>query len=304
MKSPRVNYLAVGLFVLAMSVAFLGVLAALSGRTGATDSFHSYYQNVTGVLPGTQLLLEGFRVGQVERVEPSPDPAKGRYKVTYAVDRGTRIPEGSDAWITEPSLLAAITIDIHASDAEAILPPGSEIPGRDLASLFTAVATLSDQVETLLEQEIRPLIEVIARSTPEILGNLESVTDDLADATGQVSVLFSEDKTRQVGGMIDDLALTASNLGELTAHLESSLAKVDEMVVSVNSLVVDNADGVERMVADLEHTLASVASRVDAITASLESASHNMDEFSGQVRRNPAVLLRGTAGGSDADGRP
>ena len=38
---------------------------------------------------GTQLLLEGFRVGQVVKVEPSPDPAKGRYRVTFAVNRGT-----------------------------------------------------------------------------------------------------------------------------------------------------------------------------------------------------------------------
>lgn len=304
MRSPRVNYLAVGAFVLAMLVTFLVVLAVLSGRTGATDSYYTHYENVTGVVPGTQLLFEGFRVGQVERVEPSPEPAKGRYRVTFAVDRGTEIPEDSVAWITEPGLLSAITVDIRAGSSERMLAPGAELRGRDLQSVFTLAATLAGEVEQLLESEIRPLMRSISESTPAILGNLESVTDDLAEATGRVTTLLSDENAREIDAMIADLSAVAANLDELTTHLGSSLAQVDEMVGSVNGLVVGNADGVDRMVSDLEHTLEAIASRVDEITSNLESASHNMDEFSGQLRRNPAVLLRGTGGADEVDGRP
>ena len=304
MKNPRVNYLAVGGFVMAMIAVFVAVLAILSGRTGAVDRYYTHYDNVMGVVPGTQLLFEGYRVGQVERVEPAPDATKGRYRVTFAVDEGTRIPEGSVAWITEPSLLASITIDIRASQSDVMLPPGSEFAGRDLKSLFGFVATLAGEVEGMLEQQVRPLMKAIAETTPEILGNLETVTTDLAEATSQVATLFTADTTRELDDMFRDLASAAENLGRLTAHLESSLAEVDEMVGSVNELVVGNTDGVQRMVTDLEHTLATVASRVDEITTNLESATQNMDEFSGQLRRNPAVLVRGNEASDEADGRP
>ena len=304
MRSPRVNYVAVGAFVAAMIVVFVGVLAILTGRTGATDPYYTHYDNVMGVVPGTQLLFEGYRVGQVVEVAPSEDPEKGRYRVTFAVDRGTRIPEDSVAWITEPSLLASITVDIRAGRSETFLEPGSEFAGRDLQSLFGFVATLTGEVEGLLENEIRPLLSAVATATPEILANLEVVTEDLARVTAQVTAVFSTENTGEIDTMIGNLSAASANLGELTTHLESSLSQVDGMVGSVNGLVTENTDGVERMIKDLEHTLEAIASRIDEITASLESASHNMDEFSGQLRRNPAVLIRGNGASADEEGSP
>ena len=304
MKHPRINYFAVGVFVLAMLATFIVAVALLSGPTGVVDRYHTYYNNVTGVLPGTQLMLEGFPVGQVERIDPSDDPSKGRYRVTFAVDRGWPIPEDSVAWITEPGLLAAITIDIHAGSSEVMLEPGSEIQGRDLQSVFTFVATLAGEVQALLEGEVRPLLEAVAGSTPEILGNLEKVTQDLAVATEQVALLLGPDNARRAEGMIEDFSATASNLAELTTHLESSLAQVDEMIAGMHGLVAENRGEVSRAIRDLEHTIAAIASRVDTITSNLEATSHNMNEFSGQIRRNPAVLLRGNVGGDDVGGRP
>lgn len=304
MKSPKVNYLAVGAFVLAMFVAFLAALAILTGRTGSIDRYYTHYDNVMGVVPGTQILLDGYHVGQVERITPSPEPAKGRYRVFFSVEEGWAIPDDSVAWITEPSLLAAITIDIRAGSSTTAATPGSEIRGQDLQSVFAVVATLAGQMEAIIEQDIRPLLDTVAAVTPEILGNLETVTSDLASATEQVAILFDGENTRQVDGMLDDFAATAANLGELTTHLESSLAKVDEMVTRMNGLVVENADGVDQMVDDLEHTLDSVARHVDTINANLESTTHNMNEFSEQIRRNPSLLLRGTSGDGDLDDRP
>lgn len=304
MKSPKVNYLAVGAFVIAMFAAFLVALAILTGRTGSTDRYYTHYDNVMGVVPGTQILFDGYRVGQVERIVPSPEREKGRYRVFFNVEEGWSIPDDSVAWITEPSLLAAITIDIRGGDSTTAAPPGSEIRGQDLQSVFTVVATLAGQMEAIIEQDIRPLLDTVATVTPEILGNLETVTGDLANATEQVAILFDAENTRQIDGMLDDFATTAGNLGELTTHLESSLARVDEMVTRMNGLVAENADGVDQMVDDLGHTLDSVARHVDTINANLEATTHNVNEFSEQIRRNPSVLLRGTSGGGDLDDRP
>ncbi|NNL65755.1 MAG: MCE family protein [Myxococcales bacterium] len=304
MKSPKVNYFAVGAFVIAMFVAFLGALALLTGRTGAIDRYYTHYDNVMGVIPGTQILLDGYRVGQVERIAPSPEPEKGRYRVFFTVEEGWAIPDDSVAWITEPSLLAAITIDIRTGQSPTAAEPGSEIRGQDLQSVFAVVGTLAGQMEAIIEQDIRPLLDTVAAVTPEILGNLETVTSDLASATEQVAVLFDDANARQIDGMIDDFAATAENLGDLTDHLESSLQKVDEMVTRMNGLVAENAEGVDEMVDDLEHTLDSVARHVDTINANLEATTHNMNEFSEQIRRNPSVLLRGTSGGGAPDDQP
>lgn len=300
MRSPKVNYFLVGGFVLAMGVTFVLVMAALAGRTGATERYYTHYDNVLGVVPGTQLLYEGLRVGQVESIEPSGDAAGKRYRVELSVKEGLRIPEDSVAWIVEPSLLAAIAIDIEAGDSDAFLQPGDDIEGRDLESLFTAVGTLAGQVETIVEHDIRPLLERVAEASPRILENLEFVTNDLAAVSGRVSTLVSDENVGQIDGMIGDLAATARNLDALTHTLEDSLARVDQMVESVDRVVSGNTDEVDRMLADLAHTLDSVARHVDAINANLESTTHNMNEFSRQLRQNPAVLIRGNDAEGDA----
>ena len=43
----------------------------------------------------------------------------------------------------------------------------------------------------------------------------------------------------------------------------------------------------------------AVARRIDSITSNLEATMRNMNEFSGQVRENPGVLVRGRSSGSD-----
>jgi phospholipid/cholesterol/gamma-HCH transport system substrate-binding protein len=302
MRSPGVNYVWVGGFVLAMLAVFVASMAVLTGRSGAVDRYYTRYDNVLGVVPGTQLLYEGLRVGQVEAIEPSREAGQKRYRVTLSVRSGWPIPEDSVAWITEPGLLAAITIDIRAGRSGTLLEPGSEIAGQDLESVFSAVGSLAGRVDEMIEHDLGPLLDSAAERTPRILANLESTTEQLSATTGRVSAVFDAENTAEIDKMIGDLSTSAAHLSELTRHLESSLARVDGMVESVDGLVRDNSDSVERMLVDLEHTLASVARHIDAINANLESTSHNMNEFSAQIRRNPAVLVRGTSGGEAADG--
>jgi len=299
-KSPRIDYVWVGGFVIAMIAAFVVCVAVLAGRTGARDTYYTHFDNVLGVIPGTKLFYEGYDVGRVAAIEPSREPGKGRYRVTLEIEEGWPIPEDSVAWITEPSLLAAISIDIHAGESATLLEPSDDLTGRDLASVFTAVGTLAEQVEEMLERDIRPLLDSVATVSPRILANLESVTGDLATLAGEMKTLFGPENAVQIDGMIDDFAATAENLDALTDALESSLARVDAMVANVDGLVSGNTQEFDRMIADLRHTLDAVARRIDTITANLESTSHNANEFSRQIRENPGVLVRGNGRGEGA----
>ena len=59
MRSNKINYVLVGLFVAAMAFVLVASVITLSGGSGSTDSYHAIYRNVTGVKFGTQILYEG-----------------------------------------------------------------------------------------------------------------------------------------------------------------------------------------------------------------------------------------------------
>lgn len=117
MRTPAINYVIVGLFVLAAIVGVVLSLAMLTGRTGATDRYFTIYDNVGGVKFGTPVLFEGYTIGQVEDVEPEITDAGTRFRVEIAVEEGWPIPEDSSADVTASGFLGGVMINISAGDS-------------------------------------------------------------------------------------------------------------------------------------------------------------------------------------------
>ncbi len=70
MRHQGLNYAVVGAFVIAMLVAGLGAVVALTGGTTARDRYVVVFDNIADVKFGTQVRYEGYPVGQVEAIEP------------------------------------------------------------------------------------------------------------------------------------------------------------------------------------------------------------------------------------------
>ena len=119
MKRDNVNYLLVGAFVAAMSVAFFVLMTAVTGRSGPTDEYHAYYDNVSGLTFGTGVFYEGYRVGQLESIEPEHTDQGMRYKVSFSVLSGWTIPADSVAEIAASGLISAVTIQIQEGVSES-----------------------------------------------------------------------------------------------------------------------------------------------------------------------------------------
>ena len=173
--------LIVGVFVVGMVVAFLFWIAILAGRTGSTESFYSYYDNVTGIAPGTQVFFEGYRVGIVEAVEPSRE-ALHRFRVEFSIASDWAIPEDSVAEITASGLLSAVIIDIRAGSSKTMLEPDSEIVGGVPQGIVEALSSVAGVVTGVVHESIEPLLATIGEQAPEILANLNEFSREIKQA--------------------------------------------------------------------------------------------------------------------------
>src|SRR5688500_20311884 len=107
MKRETVNYTLVGLVVLVALVLLLASLYAITGKGGPSTSYLVRYRNVTGLTYGAPVFYEGFRIGQVETIEPERVDGKTRYVVELAVRKDWPIPADSVARLAWSGLLAA-----------------------------------------------------------------------------------------------------------------------------------------------------------------------------------------------------
>jgi phospholipid/cholesterol/gamma-HCH transport system substrate-binding protein len=323
MKSDKINYLVVGGFVLAMVVGLVVAVAVLTGRTGATDSYYAVYRNVTGVKFGTQVLYEGFPVGQVEEVTPIAKGGAMRFRVDISVREGWRIPDDSIAQIAAPGLLSAITISIHAGKGKNPLKPGAQIQSGEGANIFAVMSSVADDVRNLAESDIKPLLSTLdravgsfgsllegdlqalvrelvvvsqdmARRVPEITDNIESVAVKMNLATDEINAFINPENRRKVEAFLASLDESAGNFRQLSKDLGETRQRADAVLEAVETLISDNRLDIDKSVVDMRYVIDTLARHVDSVNQNLEGTARNMYEFSRQIRQNPGLLLGGT----------
>ncbi len=295
MRSDRWNYVVAGGFVLASLVGIVVLLAVLAGRTGATDAYTVRFRNVTGLGRGTQVLFEGYPVGQIEEIRAVEGEGPHRFEVELAIRRGWPIPEDSVAEITAPGLLAAFALQIHAGESPVRLEPGGRIRADDGPPIFELVSGVAEDLGRLAETEIKPLLATVGESAPVIIGNLEELSVRVNELAARVEEILSEENTRAVGRILANVDAAGASLAEVARELDGTAQRLGGLLARVEEMVAENREEVGRAVRDLRFSLETVASHVESINQNLEGASRNMNEFARAIRSNPGLLLNGRA---------
>ncbi len=319
MKDSRINYVVVGSFVLAMLVALVVVVALLTGRGGATDSYFTRMDNVAGIKYGTKVSYEGFDIGQVEAIEPLRRDGKTVFRLELSVQRGWQIPKDSIAYVAASGILAAVAVEIKGGSNADMLKPGTDITAGPAANIFAVMNDVAGQVSDLNQNALKPLLSsltqqvgslgaILEKHAPEMVSNMVAVTADLAAKTPRITA----DVERMTGTLsskvvteanAEQIRLSIANVAQLSAGLQDSRRKIDSMLASLDSTVTGNKDNIDQSLKDLRHTLQAVSRNIDSVTYNLDGTTRNLHEFSRQIRDNPGVLIGGTKGGEDRPAR-
>lgn len=301
------NFAMVGGFVLAAVVSLVVALALLAGRTGATDSYYTEYGNVSGLKFGTQVLFEGYPVGQVEDVEPHQENGRTAFRIELSVARGWKIPSDSIARPVASGVLAPQTISITAGKAATSLKPGDLIrpaPSQDLLSTISGAAGNLDQITDagvlplldnlnrqvsalgdILEHEVRPIVKDLhtitaetARRWPDIARQANEASEHLATTSARIDALISPERVASVDRLISNADRTAQSLRSASERVDGLLDRSSE----------DLVEGIE----DFRYVMATLSRHAEPIGQNLDLSARDVRDFARQIRQNPGVVLR------------
>ena len=298
MNTARINYVAVGIFVSLALVGLIVSIALLTGRTGATDAYYAVYKNVTGVKFGTQVMYEGYPIGQVEKVTPIPDKGSMMFRVDFEVTEGWQIPDDSLARIGASGLLSAITINIDAGSSPISHKPGNKVVAQEAADLFKVMSGVADDISNIAENDVRPLLATINTAVGNFAITVETV-GDLLDEDGQKMIkqfaAVADDLNNRLPRIVANIDSSTANFATLTSDLATTRAQLDKLLIVSEKLVGENRDQVTKSVEDLRHVTDSLARHIDSVNQNVEGTARNMYEFSREIRQNPGLLLSGSA---------
>lgn len=310
MISSRANLAIVGGFVVAALASLVVALAFLAGRTGATDLYYTDYANVAGLKFGSQVVFEGYPVGQVERIVPEQDDGgQTRFRVELSIVRGWKIPEDSIARPVSPGVLAPQNISIAAGDSATLLTPGARIKpagGVDILSSISSAAgnfdeltdtgllplleNLNQQVSIfgeLLDKQLRPMVgdlrtitAATAENWPTIAREAAVATTNLAKATDRVDQFMSPERIGTVDRLIANVDRTSESLRNASDELNTLVnASGDDLIVGLQ---------------EFRYVMTTLAHYAEPIGEDLDTTTRNFRDFSRQLRQNPGVILRGS----------
>ena len=284
MRDDKLNYVVVGVFVIAMVAALATWIVMVSGRTGATDDFTVVFDNVKGLKTGVEILYEGYPVGLIEEIEPVDLEGERRFQVSVSVRRGWPIPRDSQASVTT-GLFSAPVINIDGGRSSEMLPPGSEIDTLASSDLMAVVNDAASRVTTVLDS--------VADKIPGVMGDVERLAQELNVAVDGVNSLLAPENTERVGSILRNVDTFADNANQLLADLAATRRQVDSLVRKLDTQLNEEEGDVAEAMAELKYSLAAVSRHIDAISANLEVTTRNMSEFSQHIRDDPSLLIRG-----------
>jgi phospholipid/cholesterol/gamma-HCH transport system substrate-binding protein len=304
MRDDRRSYIVVGAFVVAMVAALVIWLAALSGQGFAAHRYIVVYDNVLGLAEGTQVLYEGFPVGQIAGIEPFEREGRRSFRVELGIQRDWKLPGDSVAAVAAPGLLSAVVIDIEGGTSATVLEPGSELRAREAASVFTVVADVATELTELSEKSVKPLLKALGDGTPEIVSNVEDFTRALNVTLERIDALLSPGNVAKIDRILSNLETTSSGFAAVAGDLSRTRAEIDQLLRTVDQLLDRNQGEIGHAISDLHDSLEAVARHIDAISLNLEQSTRNLTEFSRQIRENPGVLVRGNEAAPDPAVKP
>ncbi|MSO97255.1 MAG: MCE family protein [Rhodospirillaceae bacterium] len=317
MQDSRMNYVVVGSFVAVVLAMFLVVVSILAGRTAATDDYYTLYDNVNGLKFGTQVLYEGYQIGQVESIEPKFDGQTVSFRVNFAVKEGWKIPEDSVARASVGSLLSALTIDIDGGKSATALKPGALVNGASASNFFAALSEIGSEFGEISADSIKPLLaslnayirdldKMTQDNVPAILGNLNKISEELARDVPAISSslkrtsqsvetgILKPENVQRIDAIIANLDKTSANLAGISGDLGETRELLVASMQNINRVVQDNAGNVDESFRSLRYTLDTIARYIDDISHNTEATTRNLAEFSRAIRENPGLLVSGS----------
>jgi phospholipid/cholesterol/gamma-HCH transport system substrate-binding protein len=257
----------VGLVVSGAIAALIWGINYLKGSElfSRTNRLYAVYTNIDGLVTSNQVVLNGYKVGQVQQLRFIPDNS-GRILATFRVRKDVFIAANSIARIVSSDLLGGKAVEIVLGDGTATAADGDTLaselnsglaqqfgPVKDKAeNLIQSLDTVATALHDLLDEKGRKNLSSSFEHLSGVMANLERLTlslDRMAARNGSLSNTVGhfesvsanlEKNNDRMSGTIRNMetitdSLAGADLGGTVRHLGATLREMDTALARVNA---------------------------------------------------------------------
>lgn len=206
-------------------------------------NYHIVYDNSAGVVKSTEVLINGFKIGQVEDVGFLRPGDASKILVTVSVDGDIKLPKGTVAEIASSNILGNKVIHIRLSEEASILEPNDTLAGKieqDLSQVVAPIREKSEQILTTLDKVLTSINNVFDSSgTQKLAKGVDHLTGTLAHVNNIAARLdnLSQSQEKRIADMFahtESIMRNLRNNNELISHTIKNVKHITDSLAASN----------------------------------------------------------------------
>ncbi|MBN8697091.1 MAG: MCE family protein [Bacteroidetes bacterium] len=268
--------------------------------------FYAVYNDIDGLVEANPLLINGFRVGMVGKIQLMNDTT-GRILVSLIVDDEVNIPKNSIAKVVSSDLLGSKAVQLILGSGTNYAESGDTLVAAQEDNLKAAVnktiAPLQKKAEGLISSIDSVMVVVQQVFNESARQNLSKSFENIKDAIAslettsyRLDTLVSNEKSKisNILSKINHLAATLDNNSDKLANVIQNFSNISDSLAQSNlKQAINNADVALSQASSImtkinkgEGSLGLLVNN-DSLYRKLDKSSEDLDKLLKDLRINP-----------------
>lgn len=261
---------------------------------------YARYTQVDGLGVSKPVLIHGFQVGRVDKLELKED---GSIMATLKIKDEYQIPKNTLARLESTDLLGGKAIVLVLGNSKEMAEDGFILNGNVEKSLMEAVQPVQKKAELIITKMDSILTSVNSILNPNFQKNVDRSFTSIASTLASL-----ESTSKKVDGLVGSesskLSNILTNVEAITVNFKNNGAKIDAILANLNAVTdkaaalnfkqtIDNANqaiaDLQGMVTDVKNGKGSLGQLINdnRMYENLNNASKNLDNLLIDLKANP-----------------
>lgn len=266
------------------------------------NTYYAVYNRVDGLVPSSDVLLNGVKVGQVQKIAFIEDRT-GRILATLLVKKKVFIGKETTALIMSSDLLGGRVIDLVLDTVSPPAEDGDTLKSDVQTTLSDQVLPMKDKAENLIESLDSLTVALHGFLNPNNQDNLNAgfislskTLKNLEQASGSLDRMLTSDDSK-LRKMIDNIESISGNIKNNNESLALALKNIslitDSLAKSNLTSTINHANSTLKETSEImnkinkgEGTMGMLINN-DSLYNALEQSAVNLDKLLIDLKANP-----------------
>jgi phospholipid/cholesterol/gamma-HCH transport system substrate-binding protein len=221
-----------------------------------TKKVYAVYTDVQGIVPANPVMVNGFRVGQVNDIEIRPD-ATGKIVITMLItNTDVKIPKNSVAKIFSDGLLGSKAITLDLGNSADYIKDGD---------------TLKSSVEESLKDQVSQQVLPLKAKAEELISSIDSTV-------AIVQGIFNLKTRNNLSQSIESINISLKNLSSTTGSLDDLMTTQKKTIADILGKIDEIAGALAKNSKQLGNAINNFSTISDSLAkANLKGTINNAD---------------------------